>query len=165
MGISHNCHSKKCHSDAAGRGIRFLPTARNRFFASLVLLLSCLAAPAAAEDLGRLFFTPQQRQDLDRRRAANAQEAAAIIQESTLTLQGQVSRSSGKTTTWLNGVPQQDAPSTADPARVPIRIGDDEPEITLKVGETRDLVRGETRDGLGGGKIEVLRGKPRERKP
>ena len=132
-----------------------------------LLLAAVLRAPlaGAAEDLGRLFFTPQQRQDLDRRRATNAQEAAAIIQESTLTLQGQVSRSGGKTTTWINGVPQQDTHRTPDPTRVPIRISEDEPEVTLKVGETRDLVRGETRNGLGGGKIEVLGGKRPDRKP
>ena len=123
----------------------------------LALLAAVLRAPpaGAAEDLGRLFFTPQQRQDLDRRRAANAQESAAIVQESTLTLQGQVSRSGGKTTTWINGVPQQDTHGTSDPARARIRTGEDEPEVTLKVGETRDLVRGETRDGLAGGKIKV----------
>ena len=121
------------------------------------LLAAVLRAPlaGAAEDLGRLFFTPQQRQDLDRRRAANAQESAAIVQESTLTLQGQVSRSGGKTTTWINGVPRQDAHSTSDPARAHIRATEDEPEVTLKVGETRDLVRGETRDGLAGGRIKV----------
>ncbi len=133
----------------------------------LALLAAVFRSPLAdaAEDLGRLCFTPQQRQELDRRRAANAQEAAAIIQESTLTLQGQVSRSGGKTTTWINGVPQHDAHGSSDPTRVPIRAGEDEPEVELKVGETRDLVRGETRDGLGGGKIEVKGGQRRGGKP
>jgi len=123
----------------------------------LALLAAVLRAPlaGAAADLGRLFFSPQQRQDLDRRRAANAQEAAAIIQESTLTLQGQVSRSGGKTTTWINGIPRHDAHGSADPTRVRIQSGTDEPEVTLKVGQTRDTVRGETRDGIGGGKIKV----------
>ena len=123
----------------------------------LALLAAVLRAPlaGAAEDLGRLFFSPQQRQDLDRRRAANAQEAAAIIQESTLTLQGQVSRSGGKTTTWINGVPRHDAHSTSDPTRVPIQTGEDEPKVELKVGQTFDRVRGETQDGLAGGRIKV----------
>lgn len=123
----------------------------------LALLAAVLRAPlaGAAEDLGRLFFSPQQRQDLDRRRAANAQEAAAIIQESTLTLQGQVSRSGGKTTTWINGIPRHDAHGSADPTRVRIQSGKDEPEVTLQVGQTRDTVRGETRDGIGGGRIKV----------
>jgi hypothetical protein len=117
---------------------------------------------AAAEDLGRLFFTPQQRQDLDRRRAANIQESL-VVQESSVTLQGQVSRSSGKTTTWINGVPQHDSRRGNDPARASIPAGENEPEVTLKVGETRDLVRGETRDGLAGGTIRVEKTPPAAR--
>ena len=122
----------------------------------LALLAAAIRAPlsAAAEDLGRLFFTPLQRQDLDRRRAANLPETA-LTQESTVTLQGYVSRSSGKTTTWINGMPRHDAHSSADPTRVRIQSGDDDPEVTLKVGQTRDKVRGETRDGLAGGRIKV----------
>ena len=126
----------------------------------LALLAAAVHAPlaGAAEDLGRLFFTPQQRQDLDRRRAANVQEAATVIQESTLTLHGQVSRSGGKTTTWVNGMPQHDAYSSSDPARATIQTGEDEPKVELKVGQTFDRVRGETRDGLAGGKIKVRPG-------
>jgi len=126
----------------------------------LALLAVVVHAPlaGAAEDLGRLFFTPQQRQDLDRRRAANVQEVAAVVQESTLTLQGRVSRSSGKTTTWINRVPQHDAYSSSDPTRVTIQTGEDEPKVELKVGQTFDRVRGEMRDGLAGGKIKVRSG-------
>jgi len=124
----------------------------------LTAALMHAALSGAAENLGRLFFTPQQRQDLDRRRAANVQEAATVVQESTLTLQGQVSRSSGKTTTWINGIPQHDAYISSDPARATIQTGEDEPKVELKVGQTFDRVRGETRDGLGGGKIKVRPG-------
>ena len=127
---------------------------------ALMAAVAMIGTPhsAAAEDLGRLFFTPQQRQDLDRRRAANVQEAATVVQESTLTLQGQVSRSSGKTTTWINGIPQHDAYIGSDPARATIQTGEDEPKVKLKVGQTFDRVRGETRDGLAGGKIKVRPG-------
>ena len=123
----------------------------------LALLAAVVRAPisAAAEDLGRLFFTPAQRQDLDRRRAANVQETATVIRESTLTLQGQVSRSGGKTTTWINSVPQHDTYGSSDPARASIQTGENEPTVELKVGQTFDRVRSETRDGLGGGKIKV----------
>jgi hypothetical protein len=134
----------------------------------LLLALSAtavVAAPvSAAEDLGRLFFTPQQRQELDRRRAANAQEAL-VIQESSVTLRGHVSRSSGKSTTWINDVPHNDAYPTPDPSRVTLPDGEGEPPVSLKVGQTRDKARGETRDGLGGGKVEVLGGQSRNRKP
>ena len=124
----------------------------------LIAALMHAALSGAAENLGRLFFTPQQRQDLDRRRAANVQETATVVQESTLTLQGQVSRSSGKTTTWINGIPQHDAYIGSDPARATIQTGEDEPKVELKVGQTFDRVRGETRDGLGGGNIKVKPG-------
>ena len=58
---------------------------------------------AAADELGRLFFTPQQRQDLDHRRERNIQEKEVVV-ESSVTVNGKVTRSSGKTTTWVNGV-------------------------------------------------------------
>jgi len=132
-------------------------TATRSILLALALLFPA-AAPAYGAELGRLFFTPQQRQDLDRRRAANVQEAATVIQESTLTLHGQVSRSGGKTTTWVNGMPQHDAYSSSDPARATIQTGEDEPKVELKVGQTFDRVRGETRDGLAGGKIKVRPG-------
>jgi hypothetical protein len=127
----------------------------------LALLAAVLRAPLAAaaegpaQGLGRLFFTPQQRQDLDRRRAANIQETAAVVQESTLTVEGQVSRSSGKTTTWINRVPQHDTHRGADPAQVTLPTAEGQPEVTLKVGQTHDNVRGEVRDGLGGGQLKV----------
>jgi hypothetical protein len=106
------------------------------------------ARPAAADDLGRLFFTPQQRQELDRRRASNVQEKEVVI-ESSVTVSGQVSRSSGKTTTWVNGVPQYDTYSGRDPARVHL------PDGTLKIGQTLDRARGEVKDGLEGGTVKV----------
>lgn len=106
--------------------------------------------PAAADDeLGRLFFTPQQRQELDRRRASNVQEKEDVVVESSVTVNGQVARSSGKTTTWVNGVPQYDTYSGRDPARVQLQDG------TVKIGQTLDRTRGEVKDGLEGGTVRV----------
>lgn len=122
-------------------------------------LLSAVAAgyaplPAAAyENLGRLFFTPQQRQDLDRRRQANIQESA-VTAESLVTVNGQVSRSSGKTTTWLNGVPQESNRHPRDPTRVTLP-GENESSVTLKIGQTLDKIRGEVKDPVGRGRIVV----------
>lgn len=117
---------------------------------------SMLPACANAQELGRLFLTPSQRLDLDRRRATNAQAATITIQD-LITVNGQVSRSSGKSTTWINGAPQDDLARDRDPNRVSIKQGEDAPPISLKVGETMDRVKGETRDGLGGGQISVRR--------
>jgi hypothetical protein len=117
-------------------------------------LLFALAADsaAAAENLGRLFFTPQQRQDLDRRRQANIQESAATA-NSQVTVNGQVSRSQGKNTVWINGVPQESARRPSDPARVSVPAGEGESSINVKIGQTLDRVRGEVRDPMGNGAV------------
>ena len=127
-------------------------------------LLGLGALPAAAqENLGRLFLLPQQRQELDRRRQANIQEAAAVT-ESLVTVNGQVSRSSGRTTIWLNGVPQDSARKPQDPARVALPGAEGQPSVNLKIGQTLDKVRGEVRDPVAGGKI-LTPSKRREPRP
>jgi len=113
--------------------------------------------PVAAQSLGRLFFTEQQREDLDRRRQANAQEAAVVV-ESLVTVNGQVSRSSGKSTVWLNGVPQANTTKPTDPAKVNLPGAEGESSIRLKIGQTLDKVRGEIKDQLGQGRIVVQPG-------
>jgi hypothetical protein len=121
------------------------------------LLMAAVGAPvpaAADENLGRLFFTSQQRQDLDRRRQANIQDSAASA-ESLVTVNGQVSRSLGKTTVWINGVPQENTRKPRDPAQVTLPAGEGGAPVTLKIGQTLDKVRGEIRDGLGKGRIAV----------
>ena len=123
--------------------------------ASLFLagLLGLAAGSAAAQErLGRLFLAPQQREELDRRRQANIQEAA-VVADSFVTVNGQVSRSSGKSTTWINGVPQESTRKPQDPARVTLRGAEGEPSVSLKIGQTLDKVRGEVRDPVAGGKI------------
>ena len=108
---------------------------------------------SAAADLGRLFFTPQQRQDLDRRRQANVLESAATV-NSSLTVNGQVSRSQGKSTVWINGVPQESTKRPADPARVTLPSGEREnASINIKIGQTLDRVRGQVKDPIEDGKI------------
>jgi len=118
-------------------------------------LLGLGAVPAAAqENLGRLFFMSQQRQELDRRRQANIQEAA-VVADSFVTINGQVSRSSGKSTTWINGMPQESTRKPQDPARVTLPGAEGKPSVNLKIGQTLDKVRGEVKDGLGDGRIAV----------
>ena len=132
---------------------------------SFALMLSCLSAPAAAaEELGRLFFTPQQRQDLDRRRTTNrAEEEAPQIKEGPLTLEGHVRRSSGKTATWINGAPQYDSDGGRDPARATVVPNPGEPGVSLKVGETYERASGNVRDALNGGEITVGKPSPKPR--
>jgi hypothetical protein len=131
-------------------------TARGARIAAAALGLSGallgVAGPVAADEVGRLFYTPQQRQELDRRRNTNVVETETVV-ESSVTLNGQVVRSNGKTTTWVNGVPQYDAYRGRAGDRVAIESGDK--SVGVKVGQTLDRGRGEVRDPLAGGRIVV----------
>jgi hypothetical protein len=107
---------------------------------------------ASAQDLGRIFFTPQERQDLDRRRNLNVTESEVVV-ESLVTVNGHVTRSSGKTTTWINGVPQYDTYRGRAPDRVGVERGDT--AVGVKIGQTLDRSTGEVRDALQGGTIKT----------
>jgi len=123
------------------------------FFFALAVLLAIVAGPvSAAENLGRLFLSPQQRHELDRRRRANIQEAAVVVQR-LVTVNGQVSRSSGKTTVWVNGVPEASTRKPRDPARVTLPGTGGGPSVSIKVGQTLDKIQGAVTDPIGEGKI------------
>jgi len=129
---------------------RLVHVARSAFAALCAAASITLPVPALADDLGRLFFTPQERQELDRRRASNIVdrgEAPAV--ESLVTVNGQVTRSGGKTTTWINGVAHDDTYRSRDPARVGVQ------GRSVKVGETLDRSRGAVTDPLQGGEIRI----------
>ena len=132
------------------RGVNFPRSCFSHLGATALALIAGLAVmPAAsAADLGKLFFTPQQRADLDRRRQTNAVEAAPVV-ESSSTVNGLVTRSGGKSTLWVNGVPQDDGYRARGSSRVVLA---DQPG-EIKVGQTVDRTRGEIRDPLQGGRV------------
>lgn len=128
---------------------------------TLLLVLAAGALPAYAADasdvpggLGRLFLTPAQRLDLDKRRQADAQDVLISV-DNFVTANGQVTRSSGKTTSWINRQPQHDLSRSRDPASVLVPNGEDQPPVPLKIGETYDKVRGDKRDVVGEGQVRV----------
>lgn len=132
-------------------------------FFTLAVLLAIVAGPVAAvENLGRLFMSPQQREDLDRRRRANIREATVVVQRQ-VTVNGQVSRSAGKTTVWVNGVPEASTKKPRDPARVTLPGKPGEPSVSLKVGQTLDKTRGGVTDPIGRGTILTPSGSRGER--
>ena len=130
-----------------------------------------LAMPAYAEDLGRLFFTPEQRGALDARRKARVPDKpTAVVVESPVTrIDGVVSRRGGKSTTWVNGeaVPEGSQPEGLrlrpkrnDNSRIVVNIGETDSEVDLKIGQSFDRGTGEVRDSLNGGDLRVNRSKP-----
>jgi hypothetical protein len=126
----------------------------------VLCLGSTLCMPSAvAQDLGRLFFTPEQRQALDARRKARVPDKpAATAASPTVRLDGYVKRSGGRSTVWVNGESTDDAsriPATSD-GRVPVLV-DSGGRVGLKPGETLDRGSNDVRDVIGDGEIRVRR--------
>lgn len=97
-----------------------------------ITLFSCPAA--SAEALGRLFFTPEQRLQLDYAYARNA--TADGGSSAVLTVNGIVQKDGGARTVWVNGVSQNannngERSPTAQTVNVP---GKTQP-VKLKVGQ------------------------------
>lgn len=135
---------------------------------ALLLSLSGIAGTAVAQDIGRLFFTPEQRAALDGRRKARVPDkpsAAPIVASPTTRLDGFVRRSDGRSTVWLNGealgetgpgAPRIDRSRSTD-AHVSIPVGDSGARAALKPGQVLDRGSGEVRDVLGNGEVQVRR--------
>ena len=134
--------------------------------ALLALLLLVPAGQAAAQELGRLFFTPEQRDALDARRKARLPDKpAASAPSPTTRIDGYVQRSRGKSTVWVNGeaVPDGTQPEGlrlrrgTDASRVGVTIGEDGLRREMRVGETLDRATGEVKDVVGDGEVRIER--------
>ena len=132
----------------------------------LFLIVACIPFPADSEELGRLFFTPERRQLLDRQRQLNIQERKEIPEDPTLTINGVVTRSSGKRTVWINGVAQDERdtgsgiaamPNRANPGKVVVQP-DGGQAARASVGDMVNRNTGETSDLLGGGRLTIKHG-------
>jgi hypothetical protein len=128
------------------------------------------AAPAAAgaQELGRLFFTPDQRAALDARRKARVPDKPAAVPQAiqpVTRVDGAVRRSGGRSTVFVDGEPVQESPRAdgarptkgPDADRVSIPTGEEQ-RLELRVGETLDRNSGEVRDVVGKDSVKV---KPR----
>lgn len=133
--------------------IAMITACRATLACALLVVAAASSAQAADPPFGRLFYTPQQRAELDVRRTSDTVENEVVVVESLVTVNGRVSRSSGKTTTWINGVPKYDAYSGGDPSRV--SLDDNGTDTRVKVGDTLDRTRGEVRHTIEPGGIEV----------
>ncbi len=125
------------------------------------------AGSAQAQELGRLFFTPEQRAALDARRKAKVPDkpAAAPVAESPITrINGAVQRGGGKSTVWVDGqmIPEDAQADSArvtprgpNSGRVSIPAGEGAQRHDLRVGESLDRGSGEVRDVIGEGEIKI----------
>jgi len=135
---------------------------------AIMLFFSSIEA-CSAQQLGRLFFTPEQRTALDARRKARVPDKSAAAASPTTRLDGYVKRSSGPSTVWVNGeslletspeAPRIGVTRTND-GRVSVTVGESGARVGLKPGEILDRGTGEVRDVIGDGEIRVRPGTPR----
>lgn len=105
--------------------------------ATLKTILSGLLLAAAtginAEELGRLFFTPEQRAQLEygRQQSDDAPDSAR-----SLSVDGIVQRHGGERTVWINGVPQLAGSSDERaPESVPVTVPGQSQPVKVKVGQ------------------------------
>ncbi|MGQ0511042.1 MAG: hypothetical protein ACT4P9_10550 [Betaproteobacteria bacterium] len=136
-----------------------------------ILILSGLASlaplPLQAQELGRLFLTPEQRAALDARRKARIPDkptAVPVVESPTTSVDGYVRRQSGRSTVWVNRQPNPEgvqsdgarvAPGRAGAPTVSIFVGEGERRFELKPGQRIDRGTGEISDVLGDGSVRV----------
>lgn len=140
----------------------------------LIVNLQLISLPVsiAAEPIGRLFSTPEERDVLDNLREARKNqpeevevtapvlpayiEHKPIILPDAINMQGYVKRNDGKKgTIWVNGKAMQERSGNKDvqvgqlPSnsnRIPIRIPANGKRLTLKAGQTYSPVTNKTRE-------------------
>jgi len=109
--------------------------------------------PAESHKIGRLFFSPDERAMLDRMRQKSGGTTVSSTEQ--ITLNGIVRRSSGKTTAWINQLPQhenetpqgvavQQGPTSKPSAVLLLPSGK---KVNLKAGQTFDTAKGKVREG------------------
>ena len=99
-----------------------------------LLFLGLIATPLTnAGELGRLFFTPEQRAQLEYGRQQGDDSPSSTR---SLTVNGIVQKHGGERTVWINGVPQIAGKSDERaPESVPVAIPGQAQPVRLKVGE------------------------------
>jgi hypothetical protein len=134
----------------------------------LYVLLLAFVGTCDAQEIGRLFFTAEQRSALDARRKARVPDKPAAVPQAaspTTRLDGFVRRSQGRSTVWVNGESLGESgpeapriePGRSSDARVSVPIGDSGVRAELKPGQVLDRGTGEVRDVIGEGEVQVRR--------
>lgn len=102
---------------------------------NIALMVSLLSGTSIvhSDEIGRLFFTPLQRSELDRN---YSRIARTETDDRRLVLSGIVQRNGGKRTAWVNGVPQQAGQSDEhSPESMTITLPGQNKPVRIKVGQ------------------------------
>ncbi|BBJ00201.1 hypothetical protein FGKAn22_18930 [Ferrigenium kumadai] len=99
--------------------------------ALIALLMGAQAC--GAEELGRLFYTPAERAQLDYGKLQNTDPRNS---RGVLTVNGIVQKRGGGRTVWINGVPQNaGASDERSPESLPVAVPGQKTPVKVKVGQ------------------------------
>lgn len=102
----------------------------------LIALALSLPLAADASELGRLFNTPQQRQQLEFQETNSDAGSTDSGNRNYIIVNGVVQKQGGKRTVWINGTPQTvEHGNDKTPASVPVAVPGKTNPVQLKVGQ------------------------------
>ena len=116
----------------------------------------------SAEPLGRLFFTPAQRNTLDAGKQLAKPRQAAPNGPRAATLNGVVTRSDGESMIWVNGhsVSRSGSPnasaSHSDPAAARVELQGAGGRVKLKVGQRFDRSTGKVQESYESAPVDAM---------
>lgn len=122
------------------------------FSCALFIIFTLPYVAVGEEKLGRLFFTPQQRIQLEQLENKPKGETEIIISDKII-VNGIVQRNGGSRVVWINGIPQSresfngiSIERDIEPDSVTFKIVGTDNSIRLKVGQSIDLDSTELRN-------------------
>ena len=106
----------------------------NRMLKTCMCALALNASmPANAEELGRLFFTPEQRARFEYEQQQDGNSPGGTH---SLTVNGIVQKHGGKRTVWINGIPQPAGMSDERaPESLSVAVPGQAQPVRIKVGQ------------------------------
>ncbi len=125
----------------------------------LAFVLIANISVAHAAELGRLFYTPQQRAQLESQ--VTSSDSTDVGPRDSLVVNGVIQRQGGKRTVWVNGQQQPaDHGNARSPATVPVTVPGRSGAVRLKVGQRLLLNTAPSNAGEGGDSEQPAPAKP-----
>ncbi|OIR15791.1 hypothetical protein GALL_32920 [mine drainage metagenome] len=102
----------------------------------LLLTLFGMLPVAQAKELGRLFYTPLQRQQLESGTATSNNGNTESERRNYIIVNGVVQKHGGNRTVWINGAAQATEPGNdRNPTTAPVAVPGKPQPVQLKVGQ------------------------------
>lgn len=107
---------------------------RQRSLATLLTLaLTTTASHVSAGELGRLFYTPQERAQLEAQQASGA--TIEGVKRNFIVVNGVIQKQGGNRIVWLNGEAQTPVRSNNNPASIDVAVPGKSKHVQVKVGQ------------------------------